>query len=358
MCTSVYLADILDDFGSVQATSDPSSSGIEDEPFWNALTGKIKNLKALISGHDHGNEWCAREPTKNIIFCFDKHGGYGGYGEPEWGYGVRNLVFTSPKPDALVETWIRLEEGEHLAFFSLFLFTIVHAAPTKDTFTIPVGSADGVHTFSDNGTITSFTALTDIPTDSMKRDANDLSIACFKATFNVNDKATAMQILATTLNANPTIPAKHNIGVTFGKAVTAYDLELRVTSVPRNEDFELIWSRIPAHGDPIPFQLVMVMDAPSRTFSVMTTETLGSTETRTFPAPTETGIYRIVGVRGTDTVTAFPGIDDGSSTGLLVTSPDDEANQSISSGSPGTPTIPPSTTLEFVFLDAQPARSD
>ncbi len=24
---------------------------------------------------DHGNEWCRREPTKNVIFCFDKHSG-------------------------------------------------------------------------------------------------------------------------------------------------------------------------------------------------------------------------------------------------------------------------------------------
>lgn len=25
---------------------------------------------------DHGNEWCAREPTSNMIFCFNKHSGY------------------------------------------------------------------------------------------------------------------------------------------------------------------------------------------------------------------------------------------------------------------------------------------
>lgn len=25
---------------------------------------------------DHGDEWCAREPSKDVIFCFDKHSGY------------------------------------------------------------------------------------------------------------------------------------------------------------------------------------------------------------------------------------------------------------------------------------------
>ena len=64
----------------------------EDRPFWDALNANVKNLHAVISGHgglccifvqchlfnylvDHGNEWCAREPTKDVIFCFDKHSG-------------------------------------------------------------------------------------------------------------------------------------------------------------------------------------------------------------------------------------------------------------------------------------------
>lgn len=60
---------------------------------------------------DHGNEWCAREPKADVIFCFDKHSGYGGYGDRSWGFGVRNFVFNSPKPEAPLETWIRLESG-------------------------------------------------------------------------------------------------------------------------------------------------------------------------------------------------------------------------------------------------------
>ncbi|KAH6891872.1 Metallo-dependent phosphatase-like protein [Coprinopsis sp. MPI-PUGE-AT-0042] len=89
--------------GSVQAA--------DDEPFWDALT-KIPNLHAIVSGHDHGNEWCAREPKKDVIFCFDKHSGYGGYGKYEWGFGVRNIVFRNTDPRSPVDTWIRLEEGE------------------------------------------------------------------------------------------------------------------------------------------------------------------------------------------------------------------------------------------------------
>jgi len=43
---------------------------------------------------------------------------YGGYGQPSWGYGVRNFVFhVSDIRDgesrlAQVESWIRLEEGD------------------------------------------------------------------------------------------------------------------------------------------------------------------------------------------------------------------------------------------------------
>lgn len=79
--------DVLGD-GSVQ---DSGNTG-EDQPFWDALNANVKNLHAVISGHgglygifaqchlcnyvlDHGNEWCAREPTKDVIFCFDKHSG-------------------------------------------------------------------------------------------------------------------------------------------------------------------------------------------------------------------------------------------------------------------------------------------
>ncbi|KAF9446424.1 Metallo-dependent phosphatase [Macrolepiota fuliginosa MF-IS2] len=97
--------------GSVQSTFDPNEQD-KDGPFWDSVNANVKNLFAVISGHDHGNEWCAREPTKNVVFCFDKHSGYGGYGDPSWGYGVRNIVFHPAKGKPKVESWIRLEEGE------------------------------------------------------------------------------------------------------------------------------------------------------------------------------------------------------------------------------------------------------
>jgi hypothetical protein len=77
----------------------PSSVG-KDQLFWDALNANVKNLHAVFSGHgesaiglrfslslgpltmvfiDHGNEWCAREPSKDVIFCFGKHSGYGAF---------------------------------------------------------------------------------------------------------------------------------------------------------------------------------------------------------------------------------------------------------------------------------------
>jgi hypothetical protein len=84
---------------------------LEDAVFWNALNENVKNLRAVIAGHDHGNEWCSREPEKDVIFCFCKHSGYGGIEKPYWGHGVRNLVFRSADPQEGIETWIRLEDG-------------------------------------------------------------------------------------------------------------------------------------------------------------------------------------------------------------------------------------------------------
>ncbi|KAI3615490.1 calcineurin-like phosphoesterase [Moniliophthora roreri] len=96
--------------GSVQATSEGDSR--KDDAFWKALNENVKNLHAVFSGHDHGDEWCAREPVRDVIFCFGKHSGYGGYTQPDWEYGVRNVLFSSPDPRKGVETWIRLEQGE------------------------------------------------------------------------------------------------------------------------------------------------------------------------------------------------------------------------------------------------------
>jgi len=110
-------ADTMGD-GSVQSSTPPLSSCQNDcdQPFWNTLTSQLgsENIVAIVSGHDHGNEWCAVEPTKEVVFCFDKHSGYGGYDSTGWNHGVRNFVFSSSafnKP-LNVKSWIRYEEGE------------------------------------------------------------------------------------------------------------------------------------------------------------------------------------------------------------------------------------------------------
>ncbi|KIY48716.1 Metallo-dependent phosphatase, partial [Fistulina hepatica ATCC 64428] len=110
-------ADVLGS-GSTQATTDSANIG-KDEPFWTAVNTYITNLRAVISGHDHGNEWCARDTSKNVIFCFDKHTGYGGYSSTGWGHGIRNIIFTSTDPTADIETWIRLEYGHTRAYLIL-----------------------------------------------------------------------------------------------------------------------------------------------------------------------------------------------------------------------------------------------
>jgi hypothetical protein len=43
---------------------------------------KDGGLFAVVSGHDHGDAWCAKGPDAwDITVCFGKHTGYGGYGK-------------------------------------------------------------------------------------------------------------------------------------------------------------------------------------------------------------------------------------------------------------------------------------
>ena len=79
--------------GSTQGTTVSGNVG-NDDAFWETLNANVKNIHAVISGHgasfcpipsdgtmttfvaDHGDEWCAREPTQDVIFCFAKHSGF------------------------------------------------------------------------------------------------------------------------------------------------------------------------------------------------------------------------------------------------------------------------------------------
>lgn len=44
---------------------------------------------------------------------------YGGYDSPDWGHGVRDLVFSATNVTGGVDTWIRLEDGTRRAIVRL-----------------------------------------------------------------------------------------------------------------------------------------------------------------------------------------------------------------------------------------------
>jgi hypothetical protein len=87
-----------------------------DIPFMQALLG-TQGLLAVFSGHDHGNDWCNRWvgtlpgmtlTGNNIILCFGRRTGYGGYGQ--WKRGSRQIMIYEGFTKA-IDTWIRLEDG-------------------------------------------------------------------------------------------------------------------------------------------------------------------------------------------------------------------------------------------------------
>lgn len=111
--------DPLSQQGSAQGQGDVSgtvsSYSGQDIPFMQALLD-TKSLKAVFSGHDHGDDWCFKwngtlsgmNLTGNCIdLCFGRHSGYGGYGS--WTRGSRQVLLQKGKDE--IETWIRLEDG-------------------------------------------------------------------------------------------------------------------------------------------------------------------------------------------------------------------------------------------------------
>lgn len=85
-----------------------------------ALLG-TENLLAVFSGHDHGNDWCAKWDGRlegmtlvgnGVDLCFSRHTGYGGYGS--WTRGSRQVKVSlgEDSEDTVgIETWTRLEDG-------------------------------------------------------------------------------------------------------------------------------------------------------------------------------------------------------------------------------------------------------
>jgi hypothetical protein len=64
---------------SYQGSDQPFIAFLEKELA--SRTGGDGGLFAVVSGHDHGDAWCAKGPSvSNITVCFGKHSGYGGYG--------------------------------------------------------------------------------------------------------------------------------------------------------------------------------------------------------------------------------------------------------------------------------------
>ncbi|ORY89023.1 Metallo-dependent phosphatase-like protein [Leucosporidium creatinivorum] len=95
-----------------------------DQVWWEAVKGTIareggEGLIASVSGHDHGNDWCARSSSVETTICFARHSGYGGYGSRPRGsrifeisqLGAKGRSARSSGRSLEVESWIRLEDG-------------------------------------------------------------------------------------------------------------------------------------------------------------------------------------------------------------------------------------------------------
>jgi hypothetical protein len=87
------------------------------EPFMAALRGAA-GLRAVFSGHDHGNDWCGRwdggggdddDDDSAPFLCFGRHTGYGGYGR--WTRGSRQVRLDERALARGIRTWNRLEDG-------------------------------------------------------------------------------------------------------------------------------------------------------------------------------------------------------------------------------------------------------
>lgn len=61
-------------------------------------------VRALFVGHDHGNEWCCNKD--NMLLCYGKHSGFGGYDFNETNRGVR--IIDVNVSSGSFTTWISL----------------------------------------------------------------------------------------------------------------------------------------------------------------------------------------------------------------------------------------------------------
>lgn len=77
-----------------------------------------KNLTAVFSGHQHGDDWCFKWDSQlsgmnltgnGLDLCFSRHTGYGGYGHRK--RGSRQILLSLDSLGTSIETWNRIDDG-------------------------------------------------------------------------------------------------------------------------------------------------------------------------------------------------------------------------------------------------------
>lgn len=107
----------------------------QDRPYLEAFLGggegrpAGQRVHAIVSGHQHGNDWCApsrlttsftsdssssTSSGQRVPICFAKHSGFGGYDkEIKWNHGARVFKFELHSTlQTGAETWVRFLTGE------------------------------------------------------------------------------------------------------------------------------------------------------------------------------------------------------------------------------------------------------
>ncbi|CAO1635681.1 unnamed protein product [Parajaminaea phylloscopi] len=86
-----------------------------DAFFSQASATSRSKVHAIVSGHQHGLDWCAPsklEATDLVPVCFAKHSSFSGYDYENWNHGVRVFNFDLSNVATGADTYIRLLTGE------------------------------------------------------------------------------------------------------------------------------------------------------------------------------------------------------------------------------------------------------
>lgn len=113
----------INDDGAFPGQGTPN--GVQDERFMKALMD-TKNLTAVFSGHQHGDDWCFKWDNQlsgmgltgnGLDLCFSRHTGYGGYGD--WKRGSRQILLSLDSLGSSIETWNRIDDGSFTGLVTL-----------------------------------------------------------------------------------------------------------------------------------------------------------------------------------------------------------------------------------------------